>query len=213
MIAPLLRVGLLLACGMTVASHASAQDSRLRERIPAAALGTIEALLDSARVVGVPIEPLVDRALEGASKGATADRIVVAVQRLAGELRRARAALGGASSEAEIVAGASALRAGATGENLALLRQRRASESLLVPVAVLADLVAVGVPIDTAVAAVTVLADGFDDTQYIAFRRNVERDIGLGASPVTAVGVRLEAATDFTNTSGSPRTPPKPRKP
>jgi hypothetical protein len=84
-----------------------------------------------------------------------------------------------------------------------------------VATATLADLVAVGVPADTAVAAVMTLAEEADDAQYIAFRRNVERDIALGASPVAALGVRLEAtAADVYRASGARSdSPPRPRKP
>lgn len=195
-----------------VGADARAQDARLVARVPADALPAVTAALTAAEREGLPIEPLIDRALEGASKRASSPLIVRAVERLAGELRSARDALGAASTPGEITAGASALRAGATADDLAALRERRGSTSLLVPVAVLADLVAVGVPVDSAIGAVTVLAAGFDDAQYIAFRRNVERDIGLGASPVAALGVRLEAAADFTADPSAPatRTPRKP---
>ena len=208
---------LLLFLGVAAtAPDAVAQDSRLRDRLPPPAVAPVEAVVDAARRDGLPTEPLVDRALEGASKRAPADRIVIAVQRLAGELRTARAALGASATAGEIVAGASALRAGATPDDLATLRDMRGAGSLLIPAAVLADLVAVGVPVDTAVAAVVALAGGLDDAQYIAFQRNVERDIGLGASPVTAVGVRLDALAEFVSpTADSPQSPgaPRPRKP
>jgi hypothetical protein len=159
----------------------------------------------------LPTEPLVDRALEGVAKGADPDRILAAVRRLSGELYSAFDALGPRSSTAEIVAGASAIRAGARAEDLAYLRELRADQPLTVATATLADLVAVGVPADTAVAAVIALAEEADDAQYVAFRRNVERDIALGASPVTALGVRLEAAADLANQSLPQR--PRPRKP
>jgi hypothetical protein len=90
------------------------------------------------------------------------------------------------------VAGASALRAGASPGDLTRLRELRGDQSLTVVAAVLADLVAVGVPADTAVVAVLALAPVVDDAQYIAFRQSVARDIALGASPVAALGVRLE---------------------
>jgi hypothetical protein len=128
------------------------------------------------------------------------------------ELVAARDALGDQSSDAEIVAGASALRAGASPEDLTYLRQLRPDQPLTVAAAVLADLVAVGVPLDTAVAAVVALAEQAADAEYIAFRKNVERDISLGASPVTALGVRLEAAADHLDL-GSRNPAPRPRKP
>ncbi len=208
---------LALVAGLNaVAGTAFAQEPRLRDRLPEPARLAIDAILDSAHAEGLPTEPLVDRALEGASKGAAADRILAAVQRLWGELRTARTALGLESSAPEIVAGASALRAGADPDDLTRLRELRALQSLTVASATLADLVAVGVPVDTAVAAVIALAEGADDADYLAFRQNVERDIALGASPVTALGVRLGAAAAeaFSNVDrASPQGPRRPRKP
>ena len=62
------------------------------------------------------------------------------------------------------------------------------------------------------------LAVGADDVEYIAFRRNVERDIALGASPVAALGLGLEAAAAAdilflapdNTTAGGPRRQRKP---
>jgi len=213
----MLALGLATALGGGWAGQALAQDPRLQGRVPESVRGAIDAVVSGARADGLPTEPLVDRALEGASKGAEAQRILAAVQRLDRELRAARDALGLASSPTEITAGASALRAGALPEDLARLRETRAGQPLTVAAAVLADLVAVGVPTDTAVTAVLVLAAAADDAEYMAFRQNVERDIALGASPITALGVRLDAAAEFFG-ANDPRTAQdqgarRPRKP
>ena len=81
----------------------------------------------------------------------------------------------------------------------------------------MADLVAAGVPSDTAIAAVMALAGDLADAQYLAFRRNVEQDIALGASPSAALGVRMAglAAEDMLGPTAEPgsQTPPKKRKP
>jgi ABC-type iron transport system FetAB permease component len=71
----------------------------------------------------------------------------------------------------------------------------------------MADLVAAGVPADTAVGAVLALAQDADDADYIAFRRNVQRDIELGASPAAALAVRIRSATDMANAPGSETVP------
>lgn len=192
------RVGLaFLAAAAFLAvgrNQAFAQEPRLVGRLAEPFRIQVDAVLDSAKAAELPTEPLVDRALEGVAKGADGDRIVRAVRRLAAELAAARGALGRRSTPAEIVSGASALRAGAAPEDLARLRARRGDRSLTVAAGVLADLVAVGVPADTAVAAVLALATMVDDAEYVAFRQNVERDIALGASPVAALGVRLTSA-------------------
>jgi hypothetical protein len=193
--------------------QAHGQDPRLVGRLPEPTRAAVDALLDSARAQGIPTEALVDRALEGAAKGAGGDRIVAAVRRLAGELRTTREALGPESSPAELIAGASALRAGARPTELRELRVLRTRQPLTVAAAVLADLVAVGVPPDTAAAAVLALAREADDATYIAFRRNVERDVALGASPVAALELRLTSAADAFAQSGGPTSARGPRKP
>ena len=198
-------IGALLVVMLALAPHAAlSQEPRLAV-LSEPHRAWVEAILDSARAAQLPVEPLVDRALEGASKGADAERIVAAVRRLHAELGLARNAMGELSSAAEIVAGASALRAGAAPGDLAHLRERRGDQSLTVAAAVLADLVAVGVPADRAVAAVLALAEVVDDAEYVAFRQSVERDIALGASPVAALGVRLESsgAADALGAPGS----------
>jgi hypothetical protein len=171
---------------MLVAGPAAAQqtDPRL-ERLDAATRPTVAALLDSARAAALPTEPLVQRALEGATKRASGDVIVAAVRRLAADLGHARSALGSTASAAELTAGAAALRAGASSTVLASLRQTR-REPLTVPLAVLADLVASGVPVDSAAAAVLALAARARDADLVEFRRAVERNIALGAPPAAA---------------------------
>ena len=203
---------LLLAAAPTIAR---AQEPRLVGRVPDAARARIDAILDAARGRGLPVEPLVDRALEGATKGAPAAAIVAAVTRLRDELVVVRGAFGDAASTAELTAGTSALRAGATAEGLARLRKLRPGQPLTVAAAVMADLVAAGVPADTAVGAVLALAHDADDADYIAFRRNVQRDIVLGASPAAALAVRIRLATEALGASDAPQSggsPPK-RKP
>jgi hypothetical protein len=132
--------------------------------------------------------------LEGVTKGARPELIVNAVRRLLEELRSARVAFGTTATDAEVTAGASALRAGANRTDLAKLRALRPRQPLTVPAGVLADLVAAGVAADTGIAAVLALASNAGDADYIAFRRNVERDIALGASPASSIAARLRAA-------------------
>jgi hypothetical protein len=216
-----MRVGFafFLLMAAVTPSAARAQEARLVGRLPDPTRAQIDDILNTARARGLPTEPLVDRALEGAAKRAPVDRIVAAITRLHDELRVARDAFGEAASHAELTAGASALRAGATRADLSRLRDLRPTQSLTIAAAVLADLVAAGVPADTGIAAVLALAPKARDADYVAFRRNVERDIALGASPAASIGARLLAAADFAEhsavqpTSGATNTPPRKRKP
>lgn len=198
--------------GALIVGRAVAQDPRL-ERVDSATRARVSAVIDSARVAGLPAEPLVQRALEGATKRATGDRIVAAVRRLAADLGRARDALGPASSAAELEAGAAALRAGARPAALAELRRAR-PQALAVPLAVLADLVTTGVPPDSAVAAVLALAGTARDAELVEFRRAVERDIALGAPPAAAAAVRVGSFPQaLGDNRPGPQPPPQPRKP
>jgi hypothetical protein len=197
---------------------AAAQTERLAGRLDERTRAAVTTIVDSVREAGVPPDPLVNKALEGASKGADGERIVAAVRALAADLARARAALGGASTEPELVAGAAALRAGASPAFLARLRAGFPREPLVVPLAVMADLVARGVPADTAAQSVLALVrSGVHEANLVAFRQSVERDIALGAPAGAAAAARATGAGDIANAGvpslGQDQPPPRPRKP
>jgi hypothetical protein len=181
------------AAGVLTPGAGAGQDLRLQRRLDSATVAALDAVIDSARASGLPVEPLVQRALEGAAKRATPPRIVTAVRLLADHLAIARRALGPASTPAELVAAASALRAGVRPTDLSLLRRRR-SAGLTVSLAAVTDLVTSGVPPDSAAAAVLALAALARDDEIVDFRRAVERDIALGAPPAAAAAVRVNAA-------------------
>ncbi len=186
---------LALASGSLLVARAAAQGTDPRfERLDQTTRPVIIALVDSARDAGLPVNPLVERALEGATKGAPGEIIASAVRRLAGDLGRARQALGPRASESELYAGAAALRAGAGPEVLNRMRRVRGHQSVAMALAVLTDLVARGVPVDTAANAVLTLAAAARDEDLVEFRRAVERDIAIGAPPAAAASIRVNAA-------------------
>jgi len=201
---------LLLAATLAALQAAQGPDPRL-ERLDSISRPIVTALVDSARAVALPTEPLVQRALEGATKRATADRIVAAVRRLAVDLGHARDALGATASPTELTAAAAALRAGAPPATLTELRRIR-REPLTVPLAVLTDLVASGVPVGSAAAAVLALAAKARDADLVEFRRAVERDIALGAPPAsaTAAAAAFAAAAVQVNAGAKQQRPGRP---
>ena len=72
--------------------------------------------------------------------------------------------------------------------------------------AVLADLVARGVPGDTATSVISALTvAGAADTELLRFRQGVERDIAQGATPSAALGVRARSAVP----ASAPKRTPK----
>ena len=206
------------ALGACLAPAARAQaERRLAGRLDARTREAVVAQVDSARRDGLPDDPLVNKALEGASKGADGARIVAAVRGLRADLARARAALGRGATDLELVAGAAALRAGAAPDVVADLRSRYPRAPLAVPLAVMADLVARGVPADTATRSVAALVRaGAREADLVAFRQGVERDIALGAPAGAAAAVRVNAAErdlGATANAGPSTAPAPPRKP
>ena len=170
--------------------------AKLAARLDTGAVAAIMPIIDAAQAQGLPIDPLVQKALEGASKRAPTDRITLALRRLSTQLGTARTALGPSASQTELVAGASALQAGVRSEVLASLHQDHPQASLVVPLGVLAELIARGVPADTGAMAVAALLDAkVSDAQLVAFRQDVERDIGVGAPPTTALIARTTGMT------------------
>jgi len=166
----------------------------LRDRLDPASFRSLSALVDSAQATGLPIAPLVSKAQEGLLKRATPPAIIAATRGLLVRLRQSRDALGVAASPAELEAGASALRAGAGASQLTALRAARPGQGVAVPLVVLADLIARGVPRDTAARAVQAMAAAnATDAAFNALRLGIERDITGGMSPAAAAVMRYRA--------------------
>ena len=91
-------------------------------------------------------------------------------------------------------------------------RLKADSYSAIVPLAVLTDLVASGVPVDSAAHAVVALASRTRDADLIEFRRAVERDIALGAPPAaaTAAAAGLTAQSVDVNAGARQQRPGRP---
>jgi hypothetical protein len=198
-----------------MAAEAEAQQDARLARLDRRVQTEVDALLDSARLLGVPTEPVIDKALEGAAKRAPSERILVVVRSRFRELIAARAALGSGAMEPEIIAAADALHAGASAQVISTLRRQRPSVPLTIPLAVLADLIARGVPADTASSAVLALAAApATDAQFAALRNDIESDIAKGAPPAIAASVRtrglppaarIPVATEAANPTGGDR--------
>src|SRR5437773_11980761 len=86
-------------------------DPRL-DRLDPDTRAPVATVMDSASRVGLPTEPLIPRALEGATKAAPGARTVAAVRRLSADLRVARTALGTEASLPVLQAGVAAVPAG-----------------------------------------------------------------------------------------------------
>ncbi|MEO8032511.1 MAG: hypothetical protein ABJC74_03090 [Gemmatimonadota bacterium] len=152
---------------------ARGQEARLLDRLPHGTAVAVQQLIDSVAAT-LPTEPLIKKALEGQSKGADSARILVAVRGLAAYLASARQALGPAASEPDLVAGAAALRAGATQTSLGTLRSLRDRRPVSVALSVYADLLTSGIPADRAWSEVRALAERrVPDSEFLALRDRV----------------------------------------
>jgi hypothetical protein len=168
-----------------------ARSARLEGKLDGETQAAVERALDSARTRGLPVEPLVDKALEGATKRAAGPRIQAAVSALLGRLDAARDALAPNPTPRDIAAGADALAYGATRQALAAMRAIRPNESVAVPLGVLTQLVASGVPVARATRVVAdLLRRGARDEQLIALNDDVRSYVAAGASPEVALDVR-----------------------
>ena len=192
----------------------SAQDDRLAAKLDGQTHVAVMRSLDTARERGLPLDPLVNKALEGATKRAPGPRIEAAVDTLLRRLEVSRDALAPSPSARDIAAGADALAYGVTRDALASMRTIRPRGSLAVPLAVLTQLVASGVPVARATIVVAeLIRRGARDEQLIALSDDVRWYIASGASPEAALDVRTRglnavlppapaaagAAADFSN--------------
>lgn len=189
-------------------------DARLAARLDVVTAAEVRRLVDTARGEGLPTESLVSKALEGEAKGASSDRIVAAVRAQLAALSEARAALGMTSSETEIVAGAGAVLAGVSRDSLARLRESRPGKPLVVPLVVLADLVARKVPSGAAATAVLAVSRaGARDADFLRMRERVERDIADGMVPANAALMRARRWAPGLRSPGDDRPPSVSRRP
>ncbi|MGH7680200.1 MAG: hypothetical protein ACRENU_17145 [Gemmatimonadaceae bacterium] len=201
-----------LATGMLSAS-AAAQDGRdPLMRLERTARYSVEVLLDSARLMGLPTRPIESKVLEGLSKNKPPRLILNVARNVFRALREARAVLGPTASVDELEAAAVALNAGVTQADLAQLarsRQEKAQErQLTVPLVVLVDLISRGVPRDTASQTILQLRQqGAADDDFLGLWRGVERDIVSGADPGAAL---LNRAREVPSRGPPPVSPPRP---
>jgi hypothetical protein len=185
---------LVLTLGTGSVSAQSTVDSRLAARLDPRTRSAVAAIIDSARLASLPVEPLVDKALEGAAKRATSQQIVSAVRTFAGQLLEARRVLGDRSTDPELLGGAQAIRAGIPVQELERLRKARPGVQIATALTVASDLVAREVPVDTAVVVVTKLVrSSASDEQLLAVRSDIEADIQNGKPPALAASTRGHA--------------------
>ncbi|MDH3272023.1 MAG: hypothetical protein OEN56_11855 [Gemmatimonadota bacterium] len=182
-------LGVTFALAAMIATHVGAQETarqRAQRTLPPDVYERLVALGAEMEEIGVPAEPLFNKALEGAAKRVPTDRLLPAVQEHAGRLREARAALGPNAGVPLLVAGADALRRGVPSDALRSLPQDRPRSP--VAVLVLAELLESGVPTDRALQTVReALQRRTRDAGMLDIPARVRRMVRDGVPPHEAI--------------------------
>ncbi len=194
------RVSLLLAALVltSVVATPAALEAQAQRDVPVVGIAdarTREAVsreIERAASRGLPVRALVAKAQEGVTKQAAGERIRSAVTSLARRLEQARDLLAPSPSDAEMIAGADAL---AVGVPAPMLRQIRAAypegQSVAMPLDVLTELVARGVPASNALQQITqLMRRGATPTHIAGLGASVQSDVAAGLTPDAALEVR-----------------------
>lgn len=223
---PILAVALAAAlpCGLVAQDVAARLEGRVAPEVRQAVVGVAA----DAAAQGLPVEPLVQKAIEGGAKGVPADRIIAAVRAVAARLGEAARALRAADLLApggDVVEGGSdALNAGLSAAQVTdLARDSRPPYDPAMTLRVAATLAALGVPAKQVLALVAgVMSAGRAPTDLLALPDQVQAGIAGGATPAQAAAGLARAAggpppgrpsSGVPPGQGNPRRPPNPHKP
>jgi hypothetical protein len=162
-------------------------------RLDTATAAAIEPILAEARATRVPVELLYVKAREGEVMRAPLATIASAVRALAQRLHAANEALAPSASEPELRAAADAIKQGVPVETLKAMREAGRDGSLAVPLSVLTQLIARGVPVERAsIQVVDLLKRGAVPKTFIALDERVRQDVLAGQRPGESLDLRLK---------------------
>ena len=185
------RLLLVSLATLAAGSAARAQAARLDASADLGLRRAVERELVAARATGLPEGLLIAKANEGIAKRATPKRITDAVAALGKRLQVARDQLAPNPSEDEIAAGADALYVGVPAPMLKKMRAAWPNRSLALPLGVLTELVAKGLPANRAAQVVTdLMARGASNVQLYALAQSVQGDVAAGWAPEAALDLR-----------------------
>jgi hypothetical protein len=187
---------------------------RLAGRVSPEIAGLVDRLGTAAAARGLPVDPLIQKAIEGSAKGISAERVATAVRLVAMQLDTAAGALrdgGLAADTVAIAAAAFAITAGLNGRDIAQLARfgSQASE-VTVGLRVAGTLVALGVPPSETVTLVgATLQSGRPVGELLALPGRVQAAMAKGAGAAqAAAGLARAAAAQ--NRRGPPPARPQP---
>jgi len=172
---------------------------RLTGRVPPQIASLVEELGTAASARGLPIDPLIEKAIEGSAKGVAPERVASALRLVAMQLDTAAAALrdGGLVSDTlAIAAGEFAITAGLSGSDItALARTGANAAALTVGLRVAGTLAALGVPPAEDIGLVSVgLRSGEPVSALLSLPANVQSAMAKGATAAQAAAGLARAA-------------------
>ena len=194
---------------------------RLQARVPPELAALVQTLGTAAAARGLPVDPLVQKAIEGSAKGVPTDRVAAAVRLVVAQLDSAAVALqeargsGGAGTDTlSIAAGAFAITAGLSSQDItALARTGASTPALTVGLRVAGTLAAMGVPPAEDIGLIsTRLRLGQPAADLLALPGRVQAEIARGVTPAQAAA-GLERAAAAQGRGGPPPHPTHPPHP
>ncbi len=209
-----LGLALLAAAALPLGLGAQADVvARLQGRVPPAVVRAVQDIAVSAAARGLPVDPLIQKAIEGGAKRVPEDRVIAAVRALAARLDEAAGALrdGGIGTPGPevIEGGAYALSAGLGAAQVRdLVRASAPPYDPAVTLRVAATLAALGVPANQTIQLVQAMIDsGRAPGDLLNLPSEVQAGVARGATPAQAAA-GLARGSARAPATRPPREPP-----
>jgi len=214
-------IAVTLVLGTTLAGGLGAQDvqARLDLRVSPEVQRAVRRIAADAAAQGLPVDPLVQKAIEGGAKGVPGDRVIAAVRALAGRLAEAKEAVseaGVAAPSGDVVeGGADALNAGLSRSQVGeLVRVSQPPQDPALTLRVAATLAALGVPATQALQLVQgMISAGRSPSDLLGLPGQVQAGVARGATPAQAAAGLARAAGGPPPGRAPDWVPPGQRKP
>lgn len=194
-------IALALPLALLMQQQQPAIAERLDGRVPPQITALATELGTAAAARGLPVDPIIQKAIEGSAKGVPVDRVATAMRLVASQLSASHGDLlvGSAALAADtvaIAAGAFALTAGLKdGDVAALSRSAAPAADVIVGLRVAGTLVALGVPTAESVSLVQAsLQSGQSAGELLSLPGQVQTRVAKGVTPAQAAAGLARAA-------------------
>jgi len=193
---------------------------RLSGRVSPEIATLVQELGSAAAHRGLPVDPLIQKAIEGSAKTIPSDRVGTAVRLVVDQLDTAAAALRNAGlatplDTVEIAAGAFAITAGLRGRDITeIARTGRPTAEVIVGLRVAGTLAAIGVPPSETVTLVSASLRGRRGAgDLLTLPGQVQTEMARGATPAQAAAGLARAAAAQARHGPPPDRGPPPHPP